>query len=105
MAGALLHVIELPHQITRRSSGETRHRSEPFQIRPMAEPALSGFAGARRYERFSLLDASWWHIHNESGMRIAKDLGLLGVFGRLDDPRSQRLFLVTLERQIHAARE
>src|SRR5207249_15764 len=97
---AALHVVELPHHITRRAARDARDWAESLEVPAMTERALT----ARRH-RLSLLDAARWCVCNESRARIAQRFDRFGVLRDLDDSRADRFAasLRALHRDEHAA--
>ena len=67
MARAGLHVEHLPHGITRRPSGDARHRSETVQVGAVADAARFGLSRGRRLrERLAFLDAADGNVGDET---------------------------------------
>src|SRR5207244_9021698 len=99
-----LHVVHLPHEIARRASRDAWHRTEALQLGAVSGGARLGLsAAAVARQRFAALDAANRRVRDEPGARVAKNLGALGILGRFDDPRADRLLLAALDRDPDAA--
>src|SRR5205807_5571641 len=95
-ACAVLDVIELAHDIARRTAGDRREASQTFQLRPMADGTWQGLArtaGADQGGTFG--DAAYGHIGDDPRSRVTI-FKLFEIFGHLDDPLTDGLLLTSV---------
>src|SRR5207244_5770306 len=102
---AMLHVIELPRSIARRTAGKRWSRSNDAQIGSVADRAGGDLAATGRDpvldQVLALLEAARRYIGGEARARVAQILGLMRVHGSLDDTIADRLHagFLPLERE------
>src|SRR5262245_13695716 len=89
VAVAALHVVELSHEVARRTSRECRHRAQSAQIAAVANRARGDLAavGCRpaHDEGLALLEADGRDIGNEARSRVAAGLGAMRALAQFVD--------------------
>src|SRR5437588_941272 len=90
-ARAVLHVVELAHDIERVTVGDRRHRAEAAQAWAVTDGAGDGLAAAAGGGEFlALLDRARRDVVDEAGLRVAR-MRTFEVLRHRDDTLADRL--------------
>src|SRR5688572_25508458 len=96
-AGAVLEIVELAHDVSRRAPRDPGYRPEALKVRPVACRALYGLAPSTcRGEALSLLDAAGGNVRDETRPRIAV-AELRGILGHLYEAPGEGFLFVPFQ--------